>query len=220
MEINQIGNGASLTLKKIITNKVKYRNDFLFDKIKNKKILDIGCIGHKIKHFNSDSSLHSFLKKHSKKVTGMDYLKKEVSILRKKGHDVIYGNAEDFDFKQKYELIIAGELIEHLNNPGNFLKSAKRSIKKNGSIIITTPNTFSFRNLIFSLLFVDPPVNSEHTMYFDPITLKRLIENNGLKIKSSAYTFIHTIKPLYYLEYLISLIKPSFAPTIIFELKK
>lgn len=218
MEIKSTTN-VGLNLQKIIKKKVFHRNAFLITKIKDKNILDIGCIDHKIENFNSENSLHHFLKNNSKKVLGMDYMRKEVNILKKKGHNIVYGNAEKFKFKSKFDVIVAGELIEHLNNPGNFLLSAKNALTKNGSIFITTPNAFSLRNLVFSILLVDPPVNEEHTMYFDPMTLKRLVNNNGLKIHDSAYTFIHTIKFLLYIEYLVSFIKLSFAPTIIFELK-
>jgi len=219
MNIKRIGVGEDLNLQKIIKKRVLHRNAFLITKIKNKEILDIGCIGHKLENFNSENSLHNFLKNNSKKVLGMDYMRKEVNILKSKGHNIVYGNAESFKLKSKFDVIIAGELIEHLNNPGEFLLSAKNSLTKNGSIIITTPNAFSLRNIVFSILLVDPPVNEEHTMYFDPMTLKRLANNNGLKIHDSAYTFIPTIKFLLYIEYLISFIKLSFAPTIIFELK-
>ena len=46
----------------------------------------------------------------------MDILSSEENVL-KKGYNIIKGNAEIFDFEEEFDIIIAGELIEHLSNP-------------------------------------------------------------------------------------------------------
>lgn len=47
-----------------------------------------------------------------------------------------------------YENIIAGEIIEHLNNPTFFIKECFRILKKSGRIIITTPNMIGIPYLL------------------------------------------------------------------------
>jgi len=56
------------------------------------------------------------------------------------GFNVVVGDAETLDMDGKYDYVVAGELIEHLLNPGAFLAAAKGWIAEGGTLIITTPN--------------------------------------------------------------------------------
>lgn len=46
-------------------------------------------------------------------------------------------------FGPKYDLIIALEIIEHLENPWNFLRELKKMLAENGVIVLSTPNSDS-----------------------------------------------------------------------------
>src|SRR3989344_2076395 len=95
----------------------------LLPEIENKKVLDVGCVEHDIKNKNKERIwVHDFLRKHTKQVIGIDILKKDIDILRKQKYDVHFQNAESFHFDEKFDVIFAGELIEHLSNPGVFLR--------------------------------------------------------------------------------------------------
>ncbi len=51
-------------------------------------------------------------------------------------------NNPDFDsaFTTKFDLVVAVEVIEHLENPTGFLRSVSRLLKPGGFAILTTPN--------------------------------------------------------------------------------
>jgi len=59
-----------------------------------------------------------------------------------------------------FDFVIAGEIIEHLVNTDKFIVDVKRITKKNGSIVLSTPNLASYFNR-FLLLFGFQPYNSE-----------------------------------------------------------
>lgn len=42
----------------------------------------------------------------------------------------------------RYDMIVSCEGIEHIANPGLFLKSARRHLNPGGTIVVTTPNTW------------------------------------------------------------------------------
>lgn len=109
--------------------------------------------------------------------------------LKKKGYNVFCQNAETFFFKEKFDVIFAGELIEHLSNTGLFLERCSLHLKKDGYLIITTPNTFSIRNILQSLRMNtnNPDVNPEHTNYYTPSTIKEILRRSGFQIKEIRY---------------------------------
>jgi len=87
-------------------------------------------------------------------------------------------SAEKIPFpNKKFDSIVAGELIEHLKNPEKFIKEANRILKKNGKLIITTPNKDSLMNKIFH--------NNEtkiHLSLFNYDELKRMLKENEFEI--------------------------------------
>ena len=58
---------------------------------------------------------------------------------------------EDFDFNEKYDVILAIEIIEHLESPFHFLRYIQRNLKENGIIILTTPAIDSLYDRLFFL---------------------------------------------------------------------
>ena len=82
-------------------------------------ILDIGSVATQLeslkRNIENNLWLHAELAKRFNKVVGIDILKKEIQELRRMGYDVRYGNAEDFELNEKFDTIVAGELIEHLS---------------------------------------------------------------------------------------------------------
>ena len=87
--------------------------------------------------------------------------------------------------------IFAGELIEHLENPGLFLSECKRVLKRNGVIIITTPNPFSFEK---RGLF-----HKDHVMCFTLYHLENLVKRY-FRIVDRGYCEIYVRHPLRILE--------------------
>lgn len=154
--------------------------------IKGKDVLDIGCVEHthEAKAINP-FWVHNFLNDNSN-VLGIDILKDSINILNKKGYNMKEANAETFELKKKFDVIFAGELIEHLSNPGLFLQQSKKHLKKNGLLILTTPNTFYAPRAAGCMIKIndDPEVNDEHTNWFSPSTIKTLLSREGFNVTS------------------------------------
>lgn len=160
--------------------------------IRDKIVLDVGCIDHDISKAGEGRLWnHFFIKSLSKNTLGIDIELNSIKKMQKMGYQVRQMDAQNLTFKEKFDVIFAGELIEHLINPGLFLKSAKNALKKGGIILLTTPNTFSVNRLvrIIQRLTNDPPANLDHTMYFTPQTIKTLAEKCNLKVISVDYSF-------------------------------
>lgn len=50
------------------------------------------------------------------------------------------GNAEDFLFPRKLDVVIAGEIIEHCAYPEDVLRNASRNLVSNGMLLVTCPH--------------------------------------------------------------------------------
>jgi SAM-dependent methyltransferase len=69
---------------------------------------------------------------------------------------IIRGDAQDFTTDEKYDLIFAGEIIEHLYNPDGLIASCLLALRPGGHLVLTTPNLACFYNRVFLLLGWSP----------------------------------------------------------------
>ena len=149
-------------------------------------VLDIGFFGQGITAHSTDSA-HYLLKKRAKEVWGVD-LEYDDTIVDNPAH-YIHGNAETFAIDNKFSVIFAGDLIEHLSNPGLFLETARRHLEAGGRLVMTTPNTFNLFNLTEKLSKDEPTVNPDHTFYFNKKTLRVLLQKNDWELDSVDYLY-------------------------------
>lgn len=113
----------------------KERYLFAIPSVKNKIVLDVACgTG-----YGTDLLVR---KGKSKKVIGLDYDKKTISECKKtcKG-EFIEGDATNLPFEDNYfDIVVSFETIEHIIDYNLFLKEIKRVLKKDGLVIMSTPN--------------------------------------------------------------------------------
>lgn len=124
---------------------VQDRLDIILKYARGKKVLDCGCVD-TLKEIENPRKdwLYGKLVEVAKKVVGVDLQEEGVRKLREKGYEVICADVTTMDLGQKFDVIVAGEIIEHLPNQGLFLKNMKRHLKRDGVLIITTPNALAF----------------------------------------------------------------------------
>jgi len=164
----------------------------IYPYIKDKLVLDIGCYAEIKEYIKNDQKkfddnwIHGFLSRHAKHVIGIDIAKKEINLLKKQGYDVHYQSAENFHFDKKFDVIFAGDVIEHLNNPGLFLNQCRKHLKRDGWLILTTPNVFCLNYKIGGIMRFfnnNLSVHPEHTFFFSPTTIDTLLKRYAFKIK-------------------------------------
>jgi 2-polyprenyl-3-methyl-5-hydroxy-6-metoxy-1,4-benzoquinol methylase len=151
------------------------------------KVLDIGCVNHKAECSKKDTWLHKHIRQKCKNVKGMDIEKEEVEKLNQLGFDVIWGDCEDFDLGEKYDVVIAGELVEHLSNPGRFLSNVRMHLRPEGRFILSVPNAYCYYNILSVIFRGRVPVNDQHVCWYDKRTLRSLLERHGFRITAFEY---------------------------------
>lgn len=92
-------------------------------------------------------------------------------------HLKIVKEGELFDKTEMFDVVLALNIIEHLDDPHHYLRELKRVTKPGGRIILTTVN----RNL--RLLPWQKPWNPYHVTEFSPVGLRKLLEKHYSKIE-------------------------------------
>lgn len=150
-------------------------------------VLDVGFLGQGIR-LGEENWPHGLMQKQAKEVFGLD-LEIDRSAFPDTTH-YIEASAENFSFPgTRFDLVFAGDLIEHLPNPGLFLASVKEHLSANGRLILTTPNAFNLFNLTEKLSKDEPTVNADHTCYFNTKTLRVLLSKCGFDMQEVGYVY-------------------------------
>lgn len=159
----------------------KSRREIVTEMCKGKSVLDIGCVHHDIENSNSSDWLHGMVVEAAASVLGVDYLEDAVKALSQRGYKVIAGDVNlPLPIQQKFDVIVVGNLIEHLSSFSGLLGNLNRLLAEDGVALISTANPFFREQYFYSALKNDIIVNPEHTCWMCPVTLDQLSRRFGL----------------------------------------
>jgi 2-polyprenyl-3-methyl-5-hydroxy-6-metoxy-1,4-benzoquinol methylase len=147
--------------------------------VEGKSVLDVGCVDHEALRADRPEWLHAFIAERASHVIGLDMAAAEAETLNRRGYKIRIGNAETVELDEKFDCIVGGEIIEHLDNPGLFLNNMYCHLRPGGSIILTTPNPFYPLRQVEILLHGRVAVHPEHTLWYCPQTLAYALRRAG-----------------------------------------
>ncbi|OGV96713.1 hypothetical protein A2W24_04450 [Microgenomates group bacterium RBG_16_45_19] len=212
-------NGVQLNKGRIL--KYSRRYQIIRDYCRGKTVLDLGCVEHSAEaEQNFLDWIHRGIKEVAKEVVGLDNAPEEVSQLNRKGYNILLGDVENFDLQRRFEVVVCGELIEHVNNPGLLLQNAKKHLVEDGLLIITTPNCESAMWVPYIFAKGNIPCNPTHICWYSRQTLLELCHRYDLEESDTYYEVGNpTNRVIYYLERLIRRIRKSWAHELIVVFK-
>lgn len=119
---------------------------------------------------------------------GIELAEAAVEEARRGGLPVCRGTIEQHDPNYRYDTIVAFDVLEHVLDPVSFLRAAHRLLAPGGSVVIAVPNQASLsRRIMGSRWYFYIP--EEHLHYFNPSTLRRLIERCGFDARRCAVAY-------------------------------
>ncbi len=154
----------------------------LLGSVENSKILDVGCaagyLGEKIKRPNNE-------------VIGVDISRSAVNEAKKKIDQAFTADLlkDPLPFEDGYfDQVILAEVIEHLFYPEKALKKIGRVMKKEGRLVITTPNFLVISNRLKMLgghfcYTEEGFLERGHIHFFTYSELVKILEENGFGIE-------------------------------------
>ena len=137
-------------------------------------LLDIGC------------AMGVFLEEAKKagfRAQGIDISKDAVGYCRKKKLHVIEGtfvSAGEKLKKNSFDVVTAFEVIEHERDPLGMMERIYSLLKKNGVVVLTTPNHASIWRTLMGKWWVGYH-HPEHVTFWDPLSLTFLMKKAGFK---------------------------------------
>ncbi|MFC7053946.1 class I SAM-dependent methyltransferase [Hansschlegelia quercus] len=162
------------------------RVDFIERYARGKRVLHIGCadVPFTQDRLTRGELLHQRLHACAGQLDGVDLSEEGIGIMRAAGFKNLYvADCEkplSASTPGNYDVVIAGETLEHVMNAGDFLASLKSVCRRDGRIIITTPNNASIK-LNLRLFKRIENVHPEHVAYYSYSTLSRLFSMAGLE---------------------------------------
>ena len=164
--------------EKSIVDRVAY----LCELVAGKSVLDIGVVEHTRDAATSRDWLHGHLKRHAARCLGVDVLEEEVKYLRAQGYEVILADITQSPLPEKFDIIIGGEVLEHLDAPGMFMKNCAAMLHPDGRLAITAPNPWYINAIVKSCFGRYTFVDSADPWY-GASTLFELGQRHGFELE-------------------------------------
>jgi 2-polyprenyl-3-methyl-5-hydroxy-6-metoxy-1,4-benzoquinol methylase len=143
-------------------------------------LLDIGC---------GDGRFLSLMASRGWRVAGVDFDAEAVTHARElRKLDVQVGTAAShLDSGRKYDVVTASHVIEHVPEPGTFLRQCRQLITRGGQIVLRTPNPESFGHRRYGMAWrgLEPP---RHLQLFTLPALTACAHHAGLRVVSGFTT--------------------------------
>lgn len=165
----------------------------LFEEFKGKTVLQIGVLGD-FKNYLRPGMIEQWefykICKISKKAIAIDILKEGIDAMKIKGfNNIVNANAENFNLNETFDIIYAGDVIEHLNNIGDFLECCKKHMRKNSRLIITTPNPYSIEMILRGIIGKTyGGICYDHTFFLHKRNMEMLAKRFKMQVSTNYFS--------------------------------
>ncbi|MBK9063697.1 MAG: class I SAM-dependent methyltransferase [Acidobacteria bacterium] len=170
------------------------RLEFLDGICRDRSVLHFGCTNWPYTQTMLDAGglLHVRLAKTASDLWGLDSDPDGLRALEAAGvPNLVRGDAEALgacSLDRTFDVVLAGEILEHLSNPGLFLRGVRRFLAPDGRLVLTTVNAYC--GVRFAQYFfrgrggAAEPVHPDHVAYYSYRTLTHLLEREGYVVES------------------------------------
>lgn len=162
-----------------------------------RSVLHLGCTNwpYQKQSLADDRYIHYVLQKVASELYGLDADQAGLQFLAGQGvPNLVHADLEDLDrapIARTFDVVVAGEVIEHLSNPGQLLQGVRRFLRPDSLLVLTTINAYcGFRLALYALRGRggrQEPVHPDHVAYYSYATLGRLLMRAGFQVERFSF---------------------------------
>jgi len=161
--------------------------------VRGRRVIDLGFVdeGQMDAKRGHGTWLHEVVAAEAREAVGVDADVAGVTRARQLGFHAYNADVEDRAALEALqleagEIVLAGELLEHLDRPGDFLEAVKALVATDGLLVLTTPNAHSLTNALAAVAGREL-VNPDHVSWLSWRTLETLLARHGWRLERLAY---------------------------------
>lgn len=147
-----------------------------------RSVLDLGCAS----GWRRPDWFHGLIAREAVELVGIDVDAAAVRELERRGFRTLVADATSFDLGRAFDVVHAGELIEHLDDARGFMDSVRRHMRADSQLVLTTPNAFCISNFVYRL-GGKAAVHGEHVSWYCEDTLTHLLERSGMRVTEARF---------------------------------
>jgi SAM-dependent methyltransferase len=132
-----------------------------------RRVLDLGC------RYGALTRAYA----RGNQVTGVDVDREALAEAAKLGIDTQWADVDvPLPFEDaSFDVVVAGELLEHVRDPARLVAEAKRVLRPGGQLVASVPNAFRLKNRLRFLLGRKPEEDPTHLHMFSPAEVRELL---------------------------------------------
>lgn len=215
--------------------RISNRDGYIIGLCKDKKVLHIGASDWPFtkEKINRGCLLYANIGEVAKEQLGVDLDREASDFLNtrqiKNSHIEIRDMNELHTLSFLPDIIILGEVLEHLMNLDIALQNMRKIMRDDTKLVISVPNAFYFMNFVYVFIRREHQ-HPDHNVAFTYKTLTQLLDKADFKIDDFAFTFLASSSQVQYLNWkgklmyalvrLFSYISPLFSETLLVSARK
>jgi SAM-dependent methyltransferase len=151
--------------------------------VAGKKVLDLGCVEHDERYMTREWWLHRHVAAAAADCVGGDIDEAGIEAMLRQGYKAIVLDINDaqgavWDLAP-FDVVVAGELIEHLPAPQALFEFAREALCPGGQLIITTPNPYALTRVRAAHLGLTWE-SVDHVLFAFPSGIAEMADRAGL----------------------------------------
>lgn len=166
--------------------KIVDRMAWLLERCAGKRVIHVGFAdtGCRSAQDRAGQWLHARLLEVTSELVGVDTDMAGIAAATAEGFEVYQADCTDAQAVSALQIepadvVLAGEVIEHVGAPGPFLGALLKLCKPDGVLIVTTPNAYGLVNVAASVLRRVEINHPDHVVMFTWRTLTELMRRSG-----------------------------------------